>query len=90
MISERLARSVEVEVSCVTRHGPVIYEDKALHRAYALRWVNRTQLGGLSHRWLNRARAGLNCKPSSDSEFNLEPGLRRGRKHRMASRGVAP
>lgn len=29
---------VEVELR-FTRHGPVIYEDAALHRAYALRWV---------------------------------------------------
>lgn len=29
---------VEVELR-FTRHGPVIYEDHALHRAYALRWV---------------------------------------------------
>ena len=28
----------EVELKFTT-HGPVIYEDKALHRAYALRWV---------------------------------------------------
>jgi penicillin amidase len=32
--------AVEVEVELrFTRHGPVIYEDAALHRAYALRWV---------------------------------------------------
>jgi penicillin amidase len=29
---------VEVDLR-FTRHGPVIYEDAALHRAYALRWV---------------------------------------------------
>ena len=29
---------VEVELR-FTQHGPVIYEDQALHRAYALRWV---------------------------------------------------
>ena len=29
---------VDVELR-FTRHGPVIYEDAALHRAYALRWV---------------------------------------------------
>jgi len=31
---------VETEVELrFTRHGPVIYEDPALHRAYALRWI---------------------------------------------------
>lgn len=33
---EALPREVELKF---TTHGPVIYEDKARHRAYALRWV---------------------------------------------------
>jgi penicillin G amidase len=32
------ASPVEVEL-CFTRHGPVLYEDRARHQAYALRWV---------------------------------------------------
>ncbi|MEK6320164.1 MAG: penicillin acylase family protein [Acidobacteriota bacterium] len=48
---------VEVELR-FTRHGPVIYEDPKLHRAYALRWVGSEPgsagyLGSLS---LNRAK----------------------------------
>jgi len=48
---------VEIELK-FTRHGPVIHEDRARHRAYALRWVGNEPgtagyLGSLS---LNRAR----------------------------------
>ena len=50
---------VEVELR-FTRHGPVLREDRARHRAYALRWVGGEPgtagyLGGLS---LDRARDG--------------------------------
>ncbi len=40
MISVKGKPDVEAEVELrFTRHGPVIYEDAMLHRAYALRWV---------------------------------------------------
>ena len=50
---------VEVEVELrFTRHGPVIYEDKALNRAYALRWVGSEpgSAGYLASLSLNRAK----------------------------------
>jgi penicillin G amidase len=48
---------VEVELR-FTRHGPVIYEDAALHRAYALRWVGSEagSAGYLASLSLDRAR----------------------------------
>jgi penicillin G amidase len=47
----------EVELH-FTVHGPVIYEDKALHRAYALRWVGSEpgSAGYLASLSLNRAK----------------------------------
>ena len=53
------AGMVEAEVELrFTRHGPVIYEDPALHRAYALRWVGSEpgSAGYLASLSLNRAR----------------------------------
>ena len=49
--------SVEVELR-FTRHGPVIYEDQKLHRAYALRWVGGEpgSAGYLASLSLDRAR----------------------------------
>jgi penicillin G amidase len=49
--------SVEVELR-FTRHGPVIYEDPKLHRAYALRWVGSDpgSAGYLASLSLDRAR----------------------------------
>ena len=49
--------SVEVELR-FTRHGPVIYEDPKLHRAYALRWVGSEpgSAGYLASLSLDRAR----------------------------------
>ncbi|HYV05871.1 MAG TPA: penicillin acylase family protein, partial [Blastocatellia bacterium] len=48
---------VEVELH-FTRHGPVIYEDAKLHRAYALRWVGSEpgSAGYLASLSLDRAR----------------------------------
>ena len=48
----------EVELH-FTVHGPVIYEDKALHRAYALRWVGSEpgSAGYLASLSLNRAKS---------------------------------
>ncbi|HEX8184558.1 MAG TPA: penicillin acylase family protein [Blastocatellia bacterium] len=48
---------VEVELR-FTRHGPVIYEDAGLHRAYALRWVGTEpgSAGYLASLSLNRAK----------------------------------
>ncbi|MFY9570151.1 MAG: penicillin acylase family protein, partial [Blastocatellia bacterium] len=48
---------VEVELR-FTRHGPVIYEDPTLHRAYALRWVGSEpgSAGYLASLSLNRAK----------------------------------
>jgi penicillin amidase len=51
--------AVEAEVELrFTRHGPVIYEDAALHRAYALRWVGSEagSAGYLASLSLDRAR----------------------------------
>jgi len=50
------AEPVEVEL-CFTRHGPVIYEDRKRHRAYALRWVGSEPgtAGYLASLSLNRA-----------------------------------
>jgi penicillin amidase len=50
---------IEAEVELrFTRHGPVIHEDKALHRAYALRWVGSEpgSAGYLASLSLNRAK----------------------------------
>src|SRR6185295_7847589 len=50
---------VETEVELrFTRHGPVIYEDPKLHRAYALRWVGTEpgSAGYLASLSLNRAK----------------------------------
>lgn len=49
--------AVEVELR-FTRHGPVIYEDPRLHRAYALRWVGSEpgSAGYLASLSLNRAK----------------------------------
>ena len=51
------AAEVEVELR-FTRHGPVIYEDPKLHRAYALRWVGSEpgSAGYLASLSLDRAR----------------------------------
>jgi penicillin amidase len=51
------AEPVEVELK-FTRHGPVIYEDAARRRAYALRWVGSEPgtAGYLASLSLNRAR----------------------------------
>ncbi len=38
---------VEVEIKS-TMHGPVLYEDKTLHRAYSLRWVG-SEIGGAGY-----------------------------------------
>lgn len=50
------AEPVEVELR-FTRHGPVIYEDRARHRAYALRWTGSEPgtAGYLAALSLNRA-----------------------------------
>ncbi|HSE38012.1 MAG TPA: penicillin acylase family protein, partial [Blastocatellia bacterium] len=57
MIAVKGPEPVEVEL-CFTRHGPVIYEDKELHRAYALRWVGSEpgSAGYLASLSLNRAK----------------------------------
>jgi penicillin amidase len=51
------AEPVEVELK-FTAHGPVLYEDKERHRAYALRWVGSEPgtAGYLASLSLNRAR----------------------------------
>jgi penicillin G amidase len=51
------AGDTEVELK-FTRHGPVVYEDKARHRAYALRWVGTEpgSAGYLASLSLNRAK----------------------------------
>lgn len=51
------AKPREIELK-FTHHGPVIYEDKERHRAYALRWVGSEPgtAGYLSSLSLNRAR----------------------------------
>lgn len=51
------AKPVEVELK-LTEHGPVIYEDPAKHRAWALRWVGSEPgtAGYLASLSLNRAR----------------------------------
>lgn len=51
------AEPVEVELH-FTRHGPVIYEDRGRHRAYALRWVGGESgsAGYLASLSLDRAR----------------------------------
>lgn len=51
------ASDVEVELK-FTRHGPVVYEDKARHRAYSLRWVGTEpgSAGYLASLSLNRAK----------------------------------
>jgi penicillin G amidase len=48
---------IEVELR-FTRHGPVIYEDAMLHRAYALRWIGMEpgSAGYLASLSLNRAK----------------------------------
>jgi penicillin amidase len=50
------ANDTEVELK-FTRHGPVLYEDKERHRAYALRWVGTEpgSAGYLASLSLNRA-----------------------------------
>ena len=50
------AEPVEVELK-FTRHGPVIYEDRKLHRAYALKWIGSEpgSAGYLASLSLNRA-----------------------------------
>jgi penicillin amidase len=50
------AEPVEVELK-FTRHGPVIYEDRKLHRAYALKWIGSEPgaAGYLASLSLNRA-----------------------------------
>ena len=51
------AGDTEVELK-FTRHGPVVHEDKARHRAYALRWVGTEpgSAGYLASLSLNRAK----------------------------------
>ncbi|HXG94405.1 MAG TPA: penicillin acylase family protein [Blastocatellia bacterium] len=51
------AEPIEIELR-FTRHGPVIYQDEKLHRAYALRWVGSEpgSAGYLASLSLDRAR----------------------------------
>ncbi|HWO00594.1 MAG TPA: penicillin acylase family protein [Blastocatellia bacterium] len=51
------AEPVDVELK-FTRHGPVIYEDPQLHRAYALKWIGSEpgSAGYLASLSLNRAK----------------------------------
>src|SRR6185295_1931611 len=59
MVNVKGKPGAEAEIELrFTRHGPVIFEDKTLHRAYALRWVGSEpgSAGYLASLSLDRAR----------------------------------